>query len=477
MFFFFENENENPILSGMAFESYVINVLRNYLTAQGKAINTESAPDLFDAFLPDGIDDIEGPVHLEVKSGYSNKSGYFRNIERFAYQACEASPGPILLVLGTKMTPESKQSMVRMVESRAKRKVFIWDVDDFDRQTEGYSQDFKEYIETPAKAIVDEAINNPLNQQESATARLTLIAALKRAYEKEEIALFLGAGVSKDSGIPQWNELINALLSKMIASRIKDRDSEFLSKHLNTIIDLAHQNQENSPITQMRYIKGAFSPVEYNKLVHEVLYSNSPKTNTELLNAIAAICTPRRNHIGVQGIITYNFDDLLERCLHRRKVQTNILACENDISTPDKLSVFHVHGYMPKKTDGNTINTELIFSEEDYHKVYRDVYCWSNLAQLNYLREHTCLFVGCSLTDPNLRRLLDVAKRNNEKPRHFAFLRRNNVVNSGEVDQNALEAYKDIDLSLREKYYATMGLNIIWVDSFEEIPQILKSLL
>ena len=36
MFFFFEDED--PMISGMAFESYVINVLRNYLSAQGKTL-------------------------------------------------------------------------------------------------------------------------------------------------------------------------------------------------------------------------------------------------------------------------------------------------------------------------------------------------------------------------------------------------------------------------------------------------------
>lgn len=475
MFFF---EEDNPILSEMAFESYVINVLRNYLAAQGKDLIPEKDAAHFDALLPTGIDDIDGPLHLEVKTGYSNMSGYFRNIERFASHACEAAPGAILLILGIAVTGVSKQSMTRMVESRAKRKAYIWDIDEFNTRMEGYSQEYKAYIESPVKALVDEAINHPQSKQQSASARVTLISALKKEYDKEELALFLGAGVSKDAGIPQWNELINALLSKMIASRInKGKDSEMLSQHLDAVIDLAHKNQENSPITQMRYIKGAFSHAEYNKLVHEVLYSKKPRANTDLLNSIAAVCTPRRNHIGVKGIITYNFDDLLERCLCREKVQTNIITCEDDISIPDKLSIFHVHGYMPKKFDDNNPNAELIFSEEDYHRVYRDAYCWSNLAQLNYLREHTCLFIGCSLTDPNLRRLLDVAKRNNEKPRHYAFLRRNNTANSGQVDQKALEIYKDIDLSLREKYYAEMGLNIIWVDDFDEIPKILKGLL
>lgn len=474
MFFF---EEDNQILSGMAFESYVINVLRNYLADQGKELITEKDATQFDALLPDGIDDIEGPLHLEVKTGYSKMSGYFRNVERFAHKACEAAPGAILLILGTVMTDVSKQGMTRMVESRAKRKTYIWDVDEFNAKMDGYSQEFRAYIESPAKALVDEAINHPQSKQESVNARATLIADLKKEYDKEELALFLGAGVSKDAGIPQWNELINALLSKMIASRITAKDSETLPKHLDAVIDLAYKNQENSPITQMRYIKGAFSHAEYNELVHEVLYSGKPKANTDLLNAIASVCTPRRNHIGVQGVITYNFDDLLERCLNRLKIQTHIITCEDDISTPNKLSIFHVHGYMPKKFDENDSHAELIFSEEDYHRVYRDAYCWSNLAQLNYLREHTCLFIGCSLTDPNLRRLLDVAKRNNEKPRHFAFLRRNNAANSGQVDQKALEIYKDIDLSLREKYYAEMGINIIWVDDFDEIPQILLSLL
>ena len=188
------------------------------------------------------------------------------------------------------------------------------------------------------------------------------------------------------------------------------------------------------------------------------------------LNAIARICAPRRNHLGVQGIITYNFDDLLEHCLEKMNIQTNVISCEDDISTPDRLSIFHVHGYLPYQMERCDLNTELIFSEEDYHRVYRDACCWSNLAQLNCLREHTCLFIGCSLTDPNLRRLLDVAGRTNERPRHFAFLPRNSAAGDGTVNEEALEIYKDIDSSLREKYYAAMGLNIIRVDDFKEIP-------
>lgn len=42
---------------------------------------------------------------------------------------------------------------------------------------------------------------------------------------------------------------------------------------------------------------------------------------------------------------------------------------------------------------------------------------------------------------------------------------------------NVLKKYISIDINLKEKYYASMGLNIIWIDNFDEIPKILSSFL
>lgn len=471
------DRKEDIYIAGTAFETYVLSILKDYLSATGKGLPLVGDYDTFDALLPDGIDDIPGPLYLETKAIDSGKSAYFRSVERFASHMEYAEPGAILLVLGTSFKSESKQNMVKLAEGCSKKKVYIWDVDDFKSRTQKYSEKYEEYLHSPAKALVNEAINNPQSRQDSINTKNTLVGILKRKYQKEELALFVGAGISKDAGIPQWNELINILLSKMISSHLKDNGKELLQKSIDAIVSCAHKYQENSPIAQMRYIKASFDAQEYNNLVHDALYSKKHRIDTTLLKAIAEICTPRRNHIGVQGIVTYNFDDLLERCLKRKNVPSNTIYGEDGISVPDKLSVFHVHGYLPKNRDDNIGNMELIFSEEDYHRVYRDAYCWSNLVQLNYLRERTCLFIGCSLTDPNLRRLLDVAKRNNEKPRHFAFLKRNTIIPDEQLDSKALSIYEDIDFGLRERYYATLGLNIIWVDSFEEIPQILNSLL
>ena len=463
-------------MSSMAFESYVVRVLSDYLLAQGKSIQAAGGADCFDAVLPDGIDEYSGPVYLEIKSSITSKANYFRSVENYATHIRDIDPGILLLILGNEFSDESKESMVKMAQSRAKRQVVIWDIQDFNRKTQLFQQKYQEFVDQPSKAIFEEVINAPSSEEKIEKTRASLLSALKRKYQNEELTLFLGAGVSVDSGIPKWNDLINSLLSEMILRKAEGKHDALLSAHLPEIINLAYKNKEDSPITQMRYIRGAFNSEEYQRIVHDVLYANHPKPNTELLDAIAAICTPKRNHIGVQGVVTYNFDDLLERRLKNQKVLTNTISGELDITDPERLSIFHVHGYLPQRIKEYDDKAELIFSEEDYHRVYRDAYCWSNIVQLNYLRERTCLFIGCSLTDPNLRRLLDVAARSNEKPRHYAFLRKNNLDESG-IDPGALNAYKRIDMNLREKYYAAIGINVIWIDKYEDIPRMLQGLL
>ncbi len=470
-------DDKNLAMSNLAFASYVIRVLADYLTAQGKQIQVATGADSYDALLPDGIDELSGPIYLDVKCFGTNKNSYFRSVENYSQNSKDTNKGNLLIILGDVFTDRSKESLLKLAQSRAKRRVVIWDLQDFTNRTKGYQQKHKNYVDRPAKAVFEEAINAPASDESFQKSRDSLLGALKRRYQNQDLALFLGAGVSVDAGIPKWNVLINSLLSEMILHiASKDHDT-LLSSHLDEIIKLAYENKEESPITQMRYIRGAFSSEEYQKIVHDTLYKRNPKPFTELLNAIAAICTPKRNHIGVQGVVTFNFDDLLERRLRKLNVLLNTISNESDITDPDRLSIFHVHGFLPQGNNEYDENLELIFSEEDYHRVYRDAYAWSNIVQLNYLREHTCLFIGCSLTDPNLRRLLDVATRNNEKPRHFAILRRNSILETSGINPDALKTYERIDLNLREKCYAAMGINIIWIDEYKDIPKILERLL
>jgi hypothetical protein len=464
-----------------AFETFVFNVLSDYVKNQGKTIEKyDYDNNLFDAFLPEGIDDSSLPTYVEVKYSRANKNSYFKSVEKICLDASERNIKQILIILGTKLSPSSKESMLNLACLRIKAKVIIWDFEDLCLKTKQYFDKYYEYIRQPKKAIVEKAISSTdRTSDEKNKEKEMLLSKLKMKYQDEDVVLFLGAGVSIDAQIPLWNDLIYKLLIEMINSKLEMKGKQLDERQLNLLVNLAYKNKEESPLTQMRYIRAAFEPHEYNKLIHKILYEKNPKPNTDLLKSIAQICTPRRNHIGVKGIITYNFDDLVERCLKAKDIHYCTIYKETDRPFNDRLSIYHVHGYMPKNMQdisGNECN--IVFSEEDYHKVYRDAYCWSNIAQLNYLRENTCVFIGCSLTDPNVRRLLDVAARNGEEPRHFAIMKKESIFNDNEIneklDNKIVELYKNIDDSIRESFFATLGLNIIWVRDYNEIPEILK---
>ncbi len=86
---------------------------------------------------------------------------------------------------------------------------------------------------------------------------------------------------------------------------------------------------------------------------------------------------------------------------------------EDDEVNPNDLPIYHVHGYLPQHStdfDNNSDNL-IVFSERAYHTIYADPFSWSNIIQLYTLKENTCLFIGLSITDPNMRRLLDISTR------------------------------------------------------------------
>lgn len=473
----FNNSELSNLEAYVAFEKYATSVLEEYASHQNKTMLIENTSEInFDAILPDGIDDITKKTYVIFKYSRTNKRFDFRAIESECLRLSSlANDSHILLILGTILLENFKEHLEKRISAMTKNSITIWDYNDLIAKS-NLESEYTEYLINPKKALVIDAISLRQNEKEREKNKDNLIEKLKIAYKREDVVLFLGAGVSIEAGIPLWSELIKKLLIQMINN--KSKDSKLTKDQIEILNKLAYSNKEDSPLTQVRYIRTAFEQPDYYELVHKVLYESKKKLNTKLLNSIVDICTPRRHHMGVQSVITYNFDDVFESGLKKKKIEYNVVYREADISDYDCLNIYHVHGYLPTQL-GEIINNDmnLIFSEEDYHKVYRDAYCWSNITQLNAFRDNTCFFIGCSLTDPNLRRLLDVAARQGEMPRHFAIMKKNNIkVGSDNIEQNLIDIYEKIDMNIRESYFRSIGLNIIWINDFEEIPDIINEL-
>lgn len=464
--------------SGLAFENMVCSLIKELAANEQKPVYytySDTTDFGYDMFLPNGLEDITQEIKCVIK--YVNPSRYSAaNQQMFIKHVLDKFPSnDHVLYITNAEIPES-------IRDQLASNVSVWDRDDLIARIDPDAA-YAQYLINPQQALIKDVVTKDVeatdySDQQKRKEKEKYINQAKAAYSKQDIVLFLGAGVSIDGGIPLWSKLIKTLHGFMLNRLTEDQN---LSPEQREMMQkLAQDNELDSPLMQMRYIKSGFYKEEYYKMVHAALYANTINLDTALLNAIAKISVAQRGGGGIKSIVTYNFDDLLERKLEQMEIPAHIISNENGRQKVNKLNVYHVHGYLPNDYSNISDEPNLIFSEEDYHRVYRDAYSWSNLVQLNALRENTCLFIGCSLSDPNLRRLLDVTVRDNETPRHYAFLKKNNICkknNPQAVNEKILEIYQKIDDNIQTAYYQKLGLNIIWIDDFEEIPAILESFL
>jgi hypothetical protein len=119
----------------------------------------------------------------------------------------------------------------------------------------------------------------------------------------------------------------------------------------------------------------------------------------------------------VQAVVNYNYDSIFEDYLISKSVRFTVLSDVHQRIKPGTLPIYHVHGYLKQ---GGGPKTGIVLSEDDYHAELMAPYSWSNLVQSSFLTRSTCVFVGTSMTDPNLRRLLRSAAAVTKRI-HYAF--------------------------------------------------------
>ncbi len=104
-----------------------------------------------------------------------------------------------------------------------------------------------------------------------------------------------------------------------------------------------------------------------------------------------------------------------------------------------------MHGFLPK-SGKLTEDNQITFGESIYHKQYSDIYSWNNIVQINKFRDFNCIFIGTSLTDPNIRRLLDIAKlqKGKSKEYHFIFKKRYSQDDVSKSLESLLQQNKNI---------------------------------
>lgn len=301
------------------------------------------------------------------------------------------------------------------------------------------------------------------------------IEEVHKAFTNKLLVPFIGAGVSMAANLPSWDQLLFRLAYHIMFYDKQDLPGNHIKQELHDIIE---SNKENSPIIQTRMLMQNIPVENKQQLLLDSLYEKQSQINLDnaLLQTLLRFIR-RENKINIDEIVTFNFDNLLEQCMKQEKIAYNCIYHEADNKQQDRINIYHVHGYLGNDIDPDEADLdELVFSEEQYHRRYNDSYHWSNMKQISFLREKICLFIGCSLSDPNIRRLLDIAKQDNKY--HYAIMKKEAVKRPAHIqaDSLAYRIYEQFYLQRQNEYFKGLGIRVIWVDEFAQIPQILKDI-
>ena len=463
-------------------ENLIITMLEDYAKQQGKKflVSNQDRRILYDGMFEDGIDDIDKKIAVEIKMFRRPSILLNRLYDTVGRYSMRGSDFDTLLLIIVNDIPASILSRIEKEKENIKFDLQIWDInklEDIFKQNEDLFNDLYSNLDTNLlKNTVNQALET--SSDDVLRKREEHLKKLKIEYDKDNLVLFLGAGASYDAKIATWDTLITDLLIELIDKELAENDIQMEDRYKEIIATELSKQNGASPLLQTRFIRTGMSK-NFGELVRKILYKNS-LNSSELLNQLGQLCIPSRGKVGVQAIVNYNFDDLIEKTLAALDIRYRSIYDEGMIPNSSELGIYHVHGFLPQETGDydNLENTLLVFSEEGYHKLVLESYNWANITQINFLTTHTCVFIGLSLTDPNLRRLLEIVAQkninNDDQPKHYAVLKRSTFKNYQDIE--SIRSFEKVNQSLQEVYYQELGLNIIWVDDFKEIPNILKSI-
>ena len=199
-------------------------------------------------------------------------------------------------------------------------------------------------------------------------------------YRNESLVMVLGAGASAAYGLPDWN----TLLQKLLLITIKSEDDELVNENgsadekagvlARTFTGIF---EPNSLITA-RYLHNYFrkknprATLAFENAIRDGLYSEiKSQEDSDLLKEVRQFCIAAGRSPNLDSIITYNYDDLIEKCLSNIDVDIPFAAIYSTGMKHKRheLPIYHVHGYLPQEGKLTSKN-KVVLGEDGYCLLY-----------------------------------------------------------------------------------------------------------
>ena len=393
---------------------------------------------LVDLCTPTGITKLRLPAYSSFELKYNPDADSIYRTKELAIVMKQIYPNAKLYFI----YDQKGQLTDKVIRDAKREKLFeIWQVDAFVEHINKVKQ-INDQIESLERDWKDK--------------RKAIIESARFSFRENKCSLFLGAGVSMSAGGPSWEDLLYKTIKKSRKS--------FTKRDFKKIYESCGQ----SPIVMGRYLapdKHTLGIIT-DYLQAYVLYKGVNLSNSELIKAICEFVETDK----VESVVTYNYDDLVETAINQRGRKRAFSVVAKSRNTKEEIPVYHVHGLIPHHQ--SEMAATPVLSEKDYHDIYRESFHWSNIEQLHALDRNSCFFIGLSMTDPNLRRLLDFSYAGNDNEiHHYAFMKRESLYGTDDVEKNKSH-FKTIEEQLE-----SVGVWVIWYERHNEIPRIIRDII
>lgn len=242
----------------------------------------------------------------------------------------------------------------------------------------------------------------------------THIEKIRKAKRNNKLVVFVGSGVSANSKLPTWYELV----------------SQF-SQEIG--VDLTNSLESFLQIPQ--YYFNERGEKEYYDKVFEVFGRSNYKPNP--IHRQILSLNPRH-------IITTNYDDLIEKSTKLHNKSYHVVATNSDLpyASQDQM-IIKMHGCLNKKN--------IVLKEDDYLNYSKNFKLIETFVK-SLFSTHVVLFVGFSADDPNFKLIFQWVK---------------DILASDFQPAYLIDVNEEFNL-LKYNYYKNRGINTIYVSNIKE---------
>ncbi len=230
---------------------------------------------------------------------------------------------------------------------------------------------------------------------------------LKEAKDNNRLVLFVGAGISRNSGMPSWDETIDKIATKLPS---------------------INKPYDSLKIPQFYY--NSRGKKEYTQLMRDIfLYGENLKTNSLHKKII---------EFKAETIITTNYDHLIELASEENAEVRYVISKDSDLP-------YKVGSRELIKMHGDFENDNFVLKEDDYLH-YSSNFKLIETYIKSIIGSNVVLFVGYSLNDPDVKQIISWVKEILKDDFQRAYL-----VLTGK-ENNEVE----------KEYFRNLGVNVIY---------------